>query len=326
MYRLRFNTNSLFITPELVGQVHSFSLNNMLVEIELPDEEALGIEERKPLSRLTLWEGSQAEGRIRQGDISVEDVDIIIHTDKKLDVSEEILSKSPATNTTALFQEHSFSKLNAFTEGYEHIAEQAFNLWLRTLRWKSDYGSIGRPIVSQVRSGLAAELLDKNTRKPFFNAGHTITIRTPIAVNQNVWNEVESALEERIEPPVYIGLLFDGVEHIKLGDLQRAIIDFAVSCESYLRTLILRAAPEDMADSWKKFIDEANIRPVTEKLVKGILTDVEHREFDKVRSKLHKLFDLRNQILHSGRSSSLTHTECIEYAALTRRVIQLRHL
>lgn len=154
----------------------------------------------------------------------------------------------------------------------------------------------------------------------------TISIKLPTTINEKVWDEVEDALRNGVEPPVYVGLLFDGIEHIDLGDLQRAVIDFAVSCESYLRTLISSAAPEGMAGSWKDFINEANIRPVMEKLVKGILTDAERREFGSMKSRLHKLFNLRNEILHSGRSSSLTRAECLEYADLTRRIIQLRHL
>jgi predicted transglutaminase-like cysteine proteinase len=118
--------------------------------------------------------------------------------------------------------------------------------------------------------------------------------------------------------------MFDAIEHLKLGDLQRAVVDMAVSCESYLRLLIANNLPVDLLNSIKEYIDDVNIRPVLMKFVPEIFNEEERKRLQKIEGALNKLFDTRNDILHAGRAEHLTMPDCEKYLKATRELIRLR--
>ena len=133
-------------------------------------------------------------------------------------------------------------------------------------------------------------------------------------------------MAEGLEPPVYYDVMFDGEEHLRIGDLQRAVVDFAVACEAYLRISVRQRLPVGLSDEVQKYVDDANIRQVLGRFFPEALDVEQAKLLGKISSALHKLFDVRNTILHSGRMEALTPKDCQTFLDATQQLISMEVL
>ena len=132
---------------------------------------------------------------------------------------------------------------------------------------------------------------------------------------------MEAALISGEESPLYFNTFFDGIEHKKIGDFQRAVVDFAVACEVFMRTKVMNKIPLELMSSMKDYIDEANIRIVLTKFFPNLLSAGGQLEYKKILSNLHQLFDNRNQILHSGNLPGLSEQQIKKFQESTNHLI-----
>jgi hypothetical protein len=109
--------------------------------------------------------------------------------------------------------------------------------------------------------------------------------------------------------------MFDAMEHFRLGDLQRSVVDAAVACESFMRAKVKPYLPN--------VTDETNIRQVFNHFFPKILNAHEMRFLEGIRYILHQLFTARNSILHSGNKADLTSSECQKYLEVTQKLISI---
>jgi hypothetical protein len=117
--------------------------------------------------------------------------------------------------------------------------------------------------------------------------------------------------------------MFDGIEQFKLGELQRSVVDLAVACEAFMRARVMQNLPDGLTKAASKYIDEANIRQVLEHLFKDTLSEEQMRRLKSTKSRLHRLFDARNTILHSGYKEDLTSADCKKYIEATKKLIAI---
>ena len=110
---------------------------------------------------------------------------------------------------------------------------------------------------------------------------------------------------------------------MKVGDLQRTVVDTAVGCESFLRLLVANSFPAPGVSSIKEYVDQANIRIVLTKFAPQMLNDQERKKLAKVLPALHRLFNTRNDILHSGRVEGLTAEGCKKFLDAATTLVQL---
>jgi hypothetical protein len=136
-----------------------------------------------------------------------------------------------------------------------------------------------------------------------------------MAVTLAEWNEAERVLGNDIRSLVFYDLMFDAMEHFRLGDLQRSVVDVAVACESFMRVKVKPYLPD--------VTDETNIRQVLNHFFPKILSADETRLLESIRYILHQLFTVRNSILHSGNKAALTSNECQKYLEATEKLISI---
>lgn len=115
----------------------------------------------------------------------------------------------------------------------------------------------------------------------------------------------------------------DSIEHVKSGELQRGIVETAMGCEVFLRTLVAGSLSPALQPSISAYVDDANIRVVLEKFVPEVIATDRVEEFDAIKSKLHKLFDVRNSIVHKGRGENLSRPQCEEFIEVATKLISL---
>lgn len=325
----RFETMGLIVAPSLLGLCHEFNNNGSIIGITLPSADALDSDE-KYHERLRVRQYHIVDGEEVPSQVAVKTVDVTVCKNQKIRVPVQVLSVQP--NAYDLLSKNQQNQLEGFERSYSPIARNAFDLWLRTLRWKSGKGSIGRPETRGPETGWGTYLLDADTKKRFW-AGTSIvnvTIYREI-VTLAIWKEVERSLQNGETAPIYYDFLFDAGEHFKHGDYNRAVIDAAVACETYLRTCVNQELPEELGVAFREYIDDANIRQVLKYFLDGILSEVQKKRLSKIRTGLHKLFDARNDLMHSGhfrdRKSKqirdLTEDDCRGFLETARKLIGL---
>jgi hypothetical protein len=308
----RFLTKNFAVVPELLGRSHEFQFHQGIVSIELPTRS--GGEER-----VKILSYRQDTGRPTR--FWVNSVDVLVRLHRQVNVPEQVLHQPP--NAYDVLSQDQQDHLEKTAETHGSLSEKVFDVWLRTLRWKSNNAFIGRPEVRGPESGWTTYLLDETTRHRFWAATQVFRASPGQAVTLAEWEEAGQALKNGIKSPVFYDLMFDAIEHFRLGDLQRSVVDAAVACESFMRGKVMQQLPSGLSNTLRRYIDEANIRQVLTRFYPEILNDDETKNLKAINSILHQLFDARNTILHSGYKGDLTSDECHKYLEATQKLVSI---
>lgn len=317
----RFVPRNLSIHCALVGAAHQFVFEESQITIKLPSTQELPTE---PIGKepLTFNCYKEIEGKKIPEQYHVNAVDIEVSIAEEITLPAGVLEVSPCA--LEIISKPQQEHLNGLASKCGSIAERAFDLWIRTLRWKCDNSAIGRPEISGCESGWSTYLIAKPQERGVWIAPMvfeiTIGART---VSPEMWETVGAALKVGCTPPVYIDLLMDAAEHLKLDDLQRATVDMAIACETYLRMLVARNLPNNIQSSVSSYINDANIRQVLNKFVPEILGNQDKKNLIKIKSNLHSLFDSRNDIVHKGQTGKLNKNLCESFLVATKKLVDL---
>lgn len=314
----RFTTRNLAVETDLLGQFHEFLFDDHRVRVQLPSEDSLPKGSRRG-NKLSYNSFREVDGREIPTKFWIHQVDVTVLVDENVRIPEEILSVP--NNAYDLLSASKKAFLEKLAQKYEMIAEGAFNRWLRVMRWKCDDSSIGRPEILGSETGWATCLRDDVTKKDIWAVPRPslIELKDPITVER--WNAVESALKNGSRPLVYYDFMFDGIEHLNNGDLQRAVLDFAVACECCIRKSIMSSLPVNW-NNIREYIDKAPIRTAINVLPE-VLSNEKERAIDKLQPILHQLFDDRNDIMHSGMAEELSLEKCEKYRGVVQKLIHV---
>jgi hypothetical protein len=323
----RYLTRNLTVVPELLGLSHEFAFRNGQVKIELPSADNLP----KEINNESIMESRDSVVTIKSYRekagcklplaVSVKSVDVQVDLGEVVTLPEEVLTRQP--NPVDLLSKEQQTQLDKTMNSHTDFADEAFDRWIRILRWKSNNGSIARPEIHGLDSGWGTNLLDSATKRRFWRSGVTVTVYLDHAITLQIWHDVEATIKHGQESPVYVDLMFDGIEQLKVGNLQQSVVHLAVACEAFMRTKVMQNLPEGLTTAVVKYIDEANIRQVQERLFKDTLNDEQTKLLESINSRLHQLFDARNTILHSGHKEDLTSADCQQYIKATKKLIAI---
>jgi hypothetical protein len=325
----RFRTRNLGVAPELLGQAHVFTFDGHGIAISLPSDESLPADAKQGEGfigdRLSVnsWQRAQ-DGGLQIRRVDVHNVDVVVDIPGRTAVPEEALNRP--IRADQLFSEQQQKHLDKLASKYGNIARRAFDLWIRTMRWKADDSRIGVPEVRDAETGWGTRIREKTTQKDVWAETQIFVVPAESIVTIEVWNEVSATLDSGHYPSIYCDLLYDAMAHLERGDLQRAVVDAAVAAETYMRTIVQQGFPDDLDASLQEYINEANIRPVFKKLFPAHLDTPQNKIPKALNSNLHKLFDDRNKIMHfmhSGQKKAITAQDCHKYIRTVRALISL---
>jgi hypothetical protein len=309
-----FQTRSLSIRAPLAAAVHRFKLHNKIpIEIHIP-----GAPPRRVIGtssdyeRYDLWCHSWRSKTRTPTVYDVRRVRVYVDLQRTLTVPEACIGKvSPVHHSKSA--RHA---LNAVVEDAERIAEEAFRLWLRTLRWKSGFASINQMLIEPLDVTQGGRLAHATTRKSFYSPPITFTVGPSETITRRVWNGCGKALRDGDTPPLWCDFLSEGQHRISSSDLHGGIVTLAIACELLMRRLVMRPTNRrffrmletmpigKIRDQW------SNMGPTSKRL---------NAAMDQV--KLKRLFDLRNGIMHRGEVRALNDVECRELSKIARTFI-----
>jgi hypothetical protein len=317
----RFLTRNFSIDPQLVGTQHEFLCGASRICIVLPSSEHINLEPCRG-ERLRFDYFSEVDGKKMPLQFWVESVDVIVKGEDEVSLPPEVLQKVP--NRYELIPVQQQERLNSLVCKFGAIAQTSFDLWIRTLRWKSWNSAIGRPEINGHESGWSTYLVAQPKLENFWIAPIVFEAKDRSKlVTPSIWEAVALALDSGSQPPLFVDLLMDAAEHVKLGEFQRGIVEIAMSCEVFLRTLVAGSLSPDLQPSISEYIDDASIRVVLEKFVPEVLANGRVDDFKAIRSKLHKLFDVRNSIVHKGTAEPLSGVQCDEFIGVATQLVNL---
>jgi hypothetical protein len=301
----RFNMNRLSVTPELIGAKHAFTFENRQTEAKLPSLER-NVDGTERTDKIECLHWRRIEGVDIPQSYHVSCVDFLIDLDHTIDVPSEALVRPPTQ--MELFTERQKSDLKSLTAEHEAIAARAVSRWLKILRWKTRIGYIAEPQLVDHESGWGTYLVEASTGHRFWSSGGVIVVEPEHPVTEAAWLEVQHALADGIEPPIWFDFLFDAEHRLSNGDLTGAVLSAAIGFESVMRTLVARHLPPEAATEQivTDVLDNANLRFILNKRKKMRFWEPDwERRFGNF-SLFQELMNQRDRIMHSGDTSALS--------------------
>jgi len=178
----RFLTRNFAVVPELLGRSHEFQFHQGAISIELPTRS--GGEERV---KILSWR--QDTGRPTR--FWIKSVDVLVRLQTQVNVPEQVLHQPP--NAYDVLSQDQQNHLEKMAQTHGCLAEKGFDVWIKTLRWKSNNAFIGRPEVRGPESGWTTYLLDEATRHRFWAATQVIQASSGQAVTLAEWEETDGS-------------------------------------------------------------------------------------------------------------------------------------
>jgi hypothetical protein len=311
----RFRTPGLDIKPELLGATHQFHIDGHLVQIALPK---LKVVEDKDVLDLHCWQ--EIDGVRIPIEYSVGEIEVIVSIQNVKMLP--ILILEQRTNAYELVPSDLQDELRSTASSHTQLAERAVNIWARTLRWKTGNGRIVRGEFEGFDTGSGVTLIDAATKKRLWVHHEPIIIEVSAPVEDIQWNKAGISLAAGEEPPVFIDIFFDAEMHLMADDLRRALVDAAVSAETYIRYIVQEALPSDLGQSAKELIDKTGIAQLMEKIFSEALAQLGKSDIDKdTKAKIRELFKARNLAVHKGKLENVDKDTCSKYINAVRSLI-----
>ena len=315
----RFVTRGLAVFPEVMGKSHCFEYDDHKIEIKLPD--ITKVEEQSDNTAMATI-GSRLAETNEPIYYEIHQVDVRVSASNVLLIDPETFNRNPVAYDLYTVQEcNIFEKACAY---HEDIAKQSFEYWLSVLRWMIDDYRIGRVEIIGNDTGWSTYLKDSMERRTVWVQRMMYAIEGCGKVKPVEWEAIQGCLERKDIPPVYISLKHNAEESLNHGDYVRSIIDLAMSCEIFLRFMVLKRLPEELHDNLVESIEELNISQYVNKHFKALITGEDLSEYKKLSKDLKSLFDKRNKILHMGKNDGATKDNCIRFLEVTKKLFDYR--
>lgn len=313
----------LQITPDLLGAEISFDLDGHRVRIHLPTMDICNIpKDKNGDDRIEFHAWKDEDGKRIPIFFDVLKICIELNVLNTPSLPTELLSVQ--NNAYEFLSPEDQQVLDRLTFKHEVIANQAFDIWSRTLRWKSGNGSIGRADISHSKAR-SARFYEMTTKKCIWVGGSGFTIhgKGRRFITQFAWNEASRALLTYLRPPSYVDLFFDGEEHLQHGYLARCVIDFATSAEILLRRNLQAGLPSDLQQEIIDKIIKSNITDIFPKYGPTIFGKMRWPQLKNEAGTIRELFTKRNLLVHHANSKELSVESCELYRLTLAKFISI---
>ena len=203
-------------------------------------------------------------------------------------------------------QEEHFTKNQIHAVDYclnklRDIGNQALKDWVNMCRWvtgTAQHGDIERDFTMFLPD---PSLRISETGHKFWGLkmapNRVLHVHRSISLKE--WIKIGSQLSEGVLAPIWYNYIFEAQNRLFRRDAKGAILIAAIACETLVRHCFSLDIKEMESGAVKEIIDNVNIRQIIERFKKidslsGLILE-KHSII-----KLHKLFDMRNDIIHSA--------------------------
>ncbi|MEM5342408.1 hypothetical protein [Paraburkholderia azotifigens] len=314
----RFATPNLDVEYHLVGQSHVFPYMGATVTLSLPEHERIA--EGRDAGYVHEWQMVD-EQQIPQK-VFVHQVDVCVQRGHCITLPAEVLSRAP--KAFDLIEADDQKRLDTIVGEANDIASNAFEYWLSIMRWKSGNYRIGRPGIPDNSTGWSTYLRESVSLARVWIAPNIIAVSASDPVTRDEWESVRSALEICQEVPIHLKFFDDAQESFSRHEFRRSIIDLAIACEVFMRTLVLQRLPPDLDPDVRAMVEDANINQYMRKFVPNALTEEGKRRLKALASaQLESMFAARNKIMHMAKEDRATGENCLRFIRAVETLFEI---
>lgn len=231
----------LVVVAELLGAAHEFVFERRNVSVSISqkfyfkDDEKSDIAHEK-IARCVAWRGNQC----LEVSINLIFVTVELHENDGI-VVDEAMVKSEENANALFWEKNSQEDFRKAGRTISNIACRAFDVWCRILRWKTSCHLFGSPTEGYEAHPGWRYIASTDPLKYVASFNDTIVITQLPAVSVEAWSAVQEALDASPQPPIWIDFWHEAMRRHSAGDLRGAILDGAVSLESFLRHRLVQA-------------------------------------------------------------------------------------
>ena len=311
----RFVIRYLGVQSDVMGREHCFPFEQNTITVKLPRVEQA--DRGDAYDEVATVEVRSADGKPRNYEIYK--VDVTVSWNVRLAFPLEVLSQPP--NAIDLFSEAEQARLDEVAYQHQSIAERSFEYWVRIVRWTCDDFRIGRNRGEGFHSGWGTRLVDIETEKTVWIQTGVFHVSGYRTASLQEWQDIQQRFSNRSYPPIYLEHKHDAEEYIERGDYRRSLVQSAVACETFLRTMVLQSLPAELTAKFEKFIEEGNISQYVNQFFQEVLSESGNRQFKKIKSELPSLFKRRNDLLHLGKADGVDRKLCERFLKVTQDLL-----
>lgn len=296
----KFAVNGLSATTSVLGRSHQFDFDGHQITLTLPFKSRDDAEDWEVETRRTSWTSTDPENP----DTTINEVyRVELRTDIKetLSINETALS-DPYKTRNATPKET--KELNSVASEYTQRLVGAWEHWQSVVRWVAGPRSIG---VSHSTFGTdqygqrGAVIFNSIDNRKIWSLPYTVTIQRAHPIDTTKWDLLQEVLLSGQIIPVWSEFLSEA--HARLGsyDYRGAIASAAVACETVARSIFWLSAPQVANQAVREMIDRTPAQSIIGKW-QEIAGPAPSGKWSLNR--VHRLFDLRNRLMHLGQSSA----------------------
>lgn len=181
------------------------------------------------------------------------------------------------------------------------VLHGAFDNWRRILRWAGLAPMIDLDEIeyqSSPYSGLGFKIIRAEDDKIFYGHGGTVSAAEGGKVTVEAWNIAGQLLADNATSPAWFDYLFEAVRKNSLGDYHAAVIASALACEALVRATLDAALPPIENPAAQYVISNAGIQALLQRWP-DLSGQTKAEATANGKSEVHKLFDLRNELMHA---------------------------
>ena len=317
--RARAEIRGACFSGDLFGKSHKFEVDGRAARVNLPKIQFQsrsikpGVEWSPYIS---LSEHKTNRPSRKSSFYRLEFMLVEIEVDKRITIPQMLLKHHAVREMHAASAPES-KELNSIAEEYQEIAVKAWRHWRQTARWATNNFSLGASEISVggKEEGLELHrLYHRPTGCDVWALPTMITVSLPCKIDRSVWDHIQSTLSSGLTSPVWLQYLAEATIRCRELDYSGAILSCAIACETIARAVFEQTVGRPTNKAISALLDRTAAQAIIGKWDK--LTGLERD------GKIHKIFDLRNDLVHSGVHSLITKEDANSSLKTARRFVE----
>ena len=278
----------------ILGSSHAFLLSGSRVRVSLPSAE-FSMDSHDPIGPSTghvHFQSGYVGQSFEKSFYGIDQVYVEVDIPELVRIPKSLLEVDAAQLSPEVMNSH--PHLEALSVQYDELAASAWMHWMRVARWAINEPLIGVPNwSSNERPQLKMpRLREKTTGFSIWASTGIITMRRSADIDLPRWAHIGKALADQLAPPVWFDYLVEAEQRLCNHDFSGCVLSSAIACETVARACYFHLLGAPRHPTAADMVDRTAVQAIIGRWKE--LTGI------KAGGKVHKIFEARNRLVHSG--------------------------
>jgi hypothetical protein len=285
---------------DVLGRAHQFTFSDHQVRVSLPSAE-FEIGSNKPVgtsSKFVRFRSGYADDLALERSFYELDY-VVVEVDFKnpVQIPKPLLDNESVQKSPELaFQAPHLDKLAV---RYDSLLVSAWNHWMRVARWATNQYTIGLPDWTTDESADVKMLRvhEKNTGYGVWASPNIVRSERSATIDTKRWDHIGRVLATELTPPIWFEYLVEARQRLFNQDFSGCVLSSVIACETIARATYRHHTGTPANAAAEELVDRTAAQAIIGRWKD--LTGI------KAEGKVHHIFDIRNRLVHSGRTDSV---------------------